>query len=215
MSRRNTLQTALLAGLTIVGTSAGAAVVNLDVTTSMASLAAADPLNPYAGYGGIAVTYQDLTLAAGTYTATPIAPPATGASFVAATRWNYTDGCNVSGVHCQVGWANSYYLKVGSDAPIAVGPNPAGGYAPVYFQTANLAFANAVAASFTVTSPGTNVRFYWLDDTWTDNAGGISLNVSPVPEPGQWAMMAAGLAFVGVIARRRRADARSHPHQNS
>lgn len=48
--------------------------------------------------------------------------------------------------------------------------------------------------------------FYW-DSSNGDNVGSImaSVNVSAVPEPGTYALMAGGLGLVGWLARRRRA----------
>jgi hypothetical protein len=56
---------------------------------------------------------------------------------------------------------------------------------------------------FTLAAPTTLV-FTLRDYYVPDNAGGISIDVSPVPEPGPAALLAAGLALLGWRARRRR-----------
>ncbi|URI10095.1 PEP-CTERM sorting domain-containing protein [Aquincola tertiaricarbonis] len=51
------------------------------------------------------------------------------------------------------------------------------------------------------------LKLYYWDAGSADNIGSItaSVNVSAVPEPGTYALMAGGLALVGFLARRRRA----------
>ncbi len=56
---------------------------------------------------------------------------------------------------------------------------------------------------------GSNVYLRWVDDnalqTSPDQIIGLNnVNIAPVPEPEQYAMLVAGLALVGAIARRRR-----------
>jgi len=63
--------------------------------------------------------------------------------------------------------------------------------------------------NFTPVSTSANLTFVALTSGQNNN-GGIFLDgvsVTPVPEPAEWAMMIAGLGVVGLIARRRRADA--------
>jgi hypothetical protein len=79
-------------------------------------------------------------------------------------------------------------------------------FAPVASTNVNLSVAlqaqrNAIASS----------SIFGLDNSGTLGAGPetfraptLYVSISPVPEPGEWAMMIAGLGVVGLIARRRR-----------
>jgi PEP-CTERM motif len=53
-------------------------------------------------------------------------------------------------------------------------------------------------------NPANGLVFKFGPDNWTAGIDNISVEVSAVPEPGEWAMMLAGLGVVGAIARRRR-----------
>lgn len=66
--------------------------------------------------------------------------------------------------------------------------------------TSTASFANASLASAGLT-PGSYVY------TWGAgaNADSFTININAVPEPGTWAMMALGVAGLGVVALRRRA----------
>jgi hypothetical protein len=46
--------------------------------------------------------------------------------------------------------------------------------------------------------------FKFGPDNWTAGVDNITIQVSAVPEPGEWAMMLAGLGVVSAIARKRR-----------
>ena len=133
----------------------------------------------------------------GTYTVTPVDTSFSGAAYTAANRFGN-----------QAKWEWSLYVKVGAD-PISSkygfgqgsSTNP-----PGYQANAAAAFANApLPFTFTVGAPATAVKFLWLDDSFVGNTAGsgISVNVSPVPEPGTYAMLLAGLAAVGFLAKRR------------
>ena len=50
-----------------------------------------------------------------------------------------------------------------------------------------------------------------FDSTNGDFQGYLATNTAPVPEPAEWAMLLAGLGFVGLIARKRR-DGRTGSH---
>jgi hypothetical protein len=51
----------------------------------------------------------------------------------------------------------------------------------------------------------TSVDFFIPDPgDRTDNSGGVSLSITPVPEPGAWALMLLGFGGMGAMLRRRR-----------
>jgi hypothetical protein len=58
--------------------------------------------------------------------------------------------------------------------------------------------------SFGGFNPASGLVFKFGPDNWTAGIDNISVQVSAVPEPGEWAMMLAGLGVVSAIARRRR-----------
>lgn len=159
----------------------------------------------------ISVYSQTLALGPGSYLVTPASHDVTpAAAFVAAMRFSNVTGCQSGGERCTQGFEHSYYLKIGAGMGTeygyggGIGPVPGNVAGAAYFDTNTNAFAHAASATFSLAST-TNVTFYWLDDTWSDNQGGISLSVAAVPEPHEWAMMLAGLGIVGTIAGKRRA----------
>ncbi len=84
------------------------------------------------------------------------------------------------------------------------GSAPAGDYT---FHTASLAF---YVSGFDGdgNSKGDFTTFVIATTcAYGDDACAFSRSVTPVPEPGEWAMMAAGLAVVGGVARRRSREA--------
>jgi len=154
-------------------------------------------LNLGAGLQGVGTT---LSLAAGNYTVTPVDTSFAGAAFTAANRFGYASLPTV-------GWEWDYFYSIDGAPAVAVGAAANGGLNnAAYRDTAADAFADAPAPiTFMLASAG-NVTFYWLDDAFGDNTGGVSLDVTPsaVPETGSLALMLAGLAALGACARRRR-----------
>jgi len=197
------VRSAVAAATLVVGTHASALVVDLSATASgRPALSDADPLNTRFGAAtpSISVVYVSQFLEAGEYVVTPVASP-----YLAANRFGTVSGCGAGGSGCQTGWEHTYYVKF-DPFLAAIRAGEGEGLGPVgsaYYSTAAGAFAAAASTTFTLTSART-VGFYWLDDNWNDNQGGVSLNVALVPEPHEWAMMLAGLALVWGVARRQR-----------
>ena len=129
------------------------------------------------------------TLSAGTYTVTPVDASFGSGAFTAANRIS----------NANANWTWTLWTSVDGAAPVPHGT--ATGYA-----SAAAAFGAApVPFQFTVNNPNIAVSFLWFDNAFGDNQGGISANVTAVPEPGTYAMLLAGPAAVGFVAKRRRA----------
>ena len=187
------------AALLCLAGSAHAQVVNIDATNGANNLISIFDIScPACTFVG-----NELILGAGTYTVTAVDSSFSGALYTAANRFSTS---NVP----DTGWEWALWMKIGSD-PLSSKIGFGGGIttnSPGYQPTEALAFANAPGPfSFTVTDPGTSVKFLWADDNFADNTAGsgISLNVTAVPEPATYAMLLAGLAVVGSVARRRKA----------
>jgi PEP-CTERM motif len=144
------------------------------------------------------ITPINVFLAAGTYNVTPIAPPTSGAVYTAWNAWGNTEGCNTEGICSVHGWLNAYVI-----ADTGTGDLPAikiqSGQA---YETAGLAFANALGYQFTLPIAQT-LSFYIDDDILSDNLGGISLAVNPTPLPGTLPLFATGLGVFGLLGWRR------------
>ncbi len=174
-------------GLGLAATPAAATVVNIDAIAN-AGLTSASGVT--------------LSLGAGTYSVTPIID-----KYTAFSRFASVIGCDGAGTHCFTGYEHSYLIDVNgvstgygdNNGAGGLGPQPGGGY----YDTMAKAFAlGAKPATFTLLAPGT-VTFYIFDDVLGDNSGGVSLNVTGVPEAATWAMLIAGFGLVGAVARRR------------
>ncbi|MRR51508.1 MAG: PEP-CTERM sorting domain-containing protein [Rhodocyclaceae bacterium] len=124
-----------------------------------------------------------VTFDAGSYTVTPVTQATPGALF---TAYNFGGG---------YGWGTGYGIALSQDDRKYYGSGS--------YSTAEDAFAHAVGASFSLTKRQT-VYFGVLDSYYGDNSGGVSLNITAVPEPETFALMLAGLGLLGFMARRKR-----------
>ena len=137
-----------------------------------------------------------INLSAGTYDVEVISM-SEGGAFDAWSPWNNTtcpDECGLNSGH--TGWVNNY--TIGS-VELGATTYTSG----LRYSTAAGANATAIDSSFTL-SYAEDAEFYIDDTPISDNAGGISLNVTAVPEPMTVAMLGIGLALLGL---RRRSEA--------
>jgi hypothetical protein len=147
-----------------------------------ASPARAEVIN-IGGQQGIwqAWTPLEVMFDAGSYTVTPVTSSTAGALY---TAYNFGGG---------YGWGTGYGIALSQDDRQYYG---SGSYA-----TAEEAFAHAVSASFSLANRQT-VFFGVLDSYYGDNSGGVSLNITAVPEPEIYAMFISGLGLLGFMAWR-------------
>ncbi len=191
MQIQNTLKTVLGACLLTLGVAAQASVVNIDAYYNGAPSDAPGMNTPVL-----------LSLGAGTYRIDEVDTSFAGAHYSAWNPWSYVSGCDAQG-HCPngAGWISAFSFDTGAGTTAtSLGYNSR-------WATAALAFANRGAGTtITLTAP-TTLRFYIPDTPHYDNQGGISVNVTPVPEPETWALTLAGLALTGLIARKKKSAA--------
>lgn len=146
--------------------------------------------DPYPGVKGVGTT---LYLTAGEYFVTPVDQSFAGAKYTAASR---------SG---PASYEWGYYLSIdgapGVKYGYGEGPPTAEWH---YWSTPGQAFSAAPAPSSFTLENDTSVVFYWRDDAFGDNLGGISLNVTPaVPEPATYGMLLVGMILLAGIHSRR------------
>jgi hypothetical protein len=171
-----------------------------------------------------------VTLDAGTYSVRPIGVESGGA-YDAWNPWGETtcevpEGCAQTTPTTETGWKVSY--DVISDALTAVSVSevplePVAADQPgdywiasetdpdryhvdneTVYPTPLDALPNAASSIFTVSEAGL-VGFAIRDGYLDDNTGGMSLAVTPVPEPSRTLLLGAGVAALLACARRRRA----------
>jgi hypothetical protein len=140
----------------------------------------------------------DLSLTAGTYSITPIGT-ANGGDYNAWYAWtNGVTGCDSNGENCSRGWIHSYGYESSEIGTVNVGSNGTDNR----YATDLLALDHSLGSLFTLTSDAV-VSFFIRDYPLTDNAGGISLDVTAVPLPAAaWLFGSALLGFVGLSRRR-------------
>lgn len=190
MHIQSILKTVLATSLLAFGMAANADVVNINAYYNGAPTDAPGVNTPVL-----------LSVAAGTYRIEEVDTSFAGALYTAWNPWNYVSGCDALG-HCPngAGWVSAFSFDTGAGTTAtSLGYNSR-------WATAELAFANrGPGTTITLTAP-TTLRFYIPDSPHYDNSGGISLNITPVPEPETWALMLAGLAATGLIARKKKAQ---------
>jgi hypothetical protein len=77
--------------------------------------------------------------------------------------------------------------------------------APLYSYVGNVGTGSVAATHFSLNlASATGLRIEWADSAFNVGIDHIEFAVGTVPEPGTWALWAAGLAAVGAVARRRR-----------
>lgn len=127
---------------------------------------------------------------------------ADGGAYNAWNAWSSVTGCDGAGENCSKGWIDnwSYYLDGDTSTSMTVSNG-------IRYETDLLALANAPGV---VPITGiTSISFFISDFPYTDNMGGISLNLyiepsASVPEPSIIALFGLGLLGLG-FARRRKA----------
>ena len=156
----------------------------------------ANPVQFDAGNGNTGVGYT-LLLNEGDYEVSPL-NSTRGGTFTAANRFGFASPPSR-------GWEWSYFLAASGLGPIKVGfggGEPDGTF--TYQTSPEAAFSLAPSYSFHLDTTR-SVTFYWLDDRWNDNVGGISLAISAVPEPSNPLLYLTGtallLAYVNSRAR--------------
>lgn len=192
---------------------AEAAIVNLSATVQSGEFFTWTSPYTLASYPGVQKAgLTSLSLGAGTYAVTPI-DLSSGGTYTAARRFsavNCTNGSSTGSSLCQQGWEHTYMIQIGSATPVQYGMG--GGLGPLtdgggplqdgaYFTTAAGAFAAGVPTTFTLAATET-VKFFWFDDNFGDNTGGISLNVMLVPLPAPLMLLGSALAALGILRRR-------------
>lgn len=170
-----------------------ATVINIDATL-YGYLFPTDPapvtgqvISPFSTSGPL----NQITLSAGTYAVTNAIGLPGADSDLTATRFNSGEN-----------WAWNFIIANDSDKSVIL-YGEAGGIASSKSGIANQLSVQNFSSTFhlsTTTTLDFMIRDYYL----ADNAGGVALNITAVPEPKTFSMLAAGLGLLGFMVHRRR-----------
>lgn len=170
-----------------------ATVINIDATL-YGYLFPTDPapvtgqiISPFSTSGHL----NQITLSAGTYAVTNAIGLPGADPDLTATRFNSGEN-----------WAWNFIIANDSDKSVIL-YGEAGGIASSKSGIANQLSVQNFSSTFhlsTTTTLDFMIRDYYL----ADNAGGVALNITAVPEPKTSSMLAAGLGLLGFMVHRRR-----------
>ncbi|MBS0299699.1 MAG: PEP-CTERM sorting domain-containing protein [Proteobacteria bacterium] len=176
-------------------TASSATVINIGAT----QYGFAFPTDPAPVVGQIIIPFStsgplnQLTLSAGTYTVTNATGlPGANPDFTA-TRFNDMGGAN---------WAWNFIIADDSDKKVVL-YGEAGGLSSTKSGIADQLSVKNFMSTFhlsTTTTLDFMIRDYYL----ADNAGGVAINITAVPEPEIYLMLVAGLGLLGFMAYRRK-----------
>lgn len=128
--------------------------------------------------------------------------------YTAWNGWRNVLGCDAQGSVCQNGWLTYFRYDRGGDSTIndtkLLGDATSWATSELAFQA-----AKARGSQFIDVTAPTTLRFYIADNWHYDNVGGVAFQitqVAAVPEPETYAMMLAGLAGIGLLARRKKKE---------
>lgn len=171
---------------------ASAQIVDIDARVSgCASVAPCSAAHlPPGQFIGNLINPVQLTLEAGSYSITnaSLAPGANPAF----SAWRYNSGSN---------WVWSFMIVDDATKRVLV-QGCCGNVFASQAGAADQPFAQTYFATLTLPAK-TTLDFVIEDYQLNDNAGGISLKIQPIPEPGTFALLLAGIVGVAAVARRR------------
>jgi hypothetical protein len=178
-------------GLLAAATLAQAVVVNIDATHGFTyDGGGSDPAPQPGDHINPIGSLIELSLPAGDYQITnAFAEGKPGAQFGA---WSYNTGTS--------SWTWAFLVADASTDKVIFWNSAGDGSSAAAVEA--LPAVQSYRRALTLAAP-TTLLFTLRDYYVPDNAGGISLDVSPVPEPAAVALWAAGLAVVGATVRRR------------